>query len=262
MTTERSPEERLHTLTREDAKNWITIGRLLIDLEDQSRAAPSGRPWQDVIRDRLAQVDAPISPGQVYKLRRAIGFLSEHAPDAMDPQNSFPPKISAIEVAERLYRLDPEAGKKALEDVLAPEPATYVDLQKRYAEALKANPEMKSPRQIAWESRRKTDKPLASESIEKTSPSSERPEDAAGSSAEALTSGPSKSLRKKHDDLLSQSWDEGWDAAKEAYSAVIAALNDTITAQTKEIATNADEIEYLQAELEILGKMIRELRGD
>jgi hypothetical protein len=254
-------ERRLKTLTRDDAKNWIVVGCLLLDLEAQSRADPAGLPWQDVVKNRLEELGVSISTGHIYKIRRAVGFLIEHAPDASRLENTSPPKISAIEVAERLYRLDPDAGKKALSDAVGPDPVTYVELQRRYGDALKANPEMKSPRQIAWEGRRNSEKTSiadvkeSSHFLPNTTEKINAPSDQHGS-------GPSATVRKKHEKLLSEAWAEGHRAAEQKYASLISALRNAIETQAEEIMTSALEIQDLEGENAVLAKQIRELRGD
>jgi hypothetical protein len=262
MTDENSAENRLLALTHEDAKDWIVVGRLLLDLESQSRASPSGRPWQDVIRDRLTELNASISSGHVHKLRRAIAFLSKHAPDAISSASSFSPKISAIEVAERLYRLDPNAGKKALADVLAPEPVTYVELQKRYSEALQENPEMKSPRQLAWEARRKTEKTSVEEGKEAPPSFATMPKVEVGLTSDQHFSGPSTTVRQKQAELLSKVWAEGEYAAEQKYASEVKKLRNIIESQAEEISIGAQAIRDLEGEVAVLSKQIRELRGD
>lgn len=252
---------RLQSLTRDDAENWIVIGRLLHDLETHSRADAAGRPWQDVIRSKLAEVGAPISPGHIYKIRRAIRFLIEHAPNAATLENSSPPKISAIEVAERLHRLDQKAGQKALDDVVGPNPVTYVELQKRYADALKEHPEMMSPRQLAWESRRKIDKvPISDLMLPLSSPGVDTPVKA--DTVSTQISGPSAALQKEYDDFLSKAWSEGYKTAEQKYTSQVSALLSTIDIQAEEISLGAQEIKDLEGEIEVLRNKILELRGD
>jgi hypothetical protein len=262
MVDQHEIEKRLTSLTRDDAKNWITIGRLLIVLEAMSRADSSGRPWQDVVRNRLEELGAPISSGHIYKIRRAIGFLIDHAPDAATPENSSPPKISAIEVAERLYRLDPDAGKKALEDVVGPDQVTYVELQKRYNDALEANPEMKSPRQIAWEARRKSEKGPKGEDEQSSPPAPTPSKEKKPALSDQQMTGPSTPVRRALDELLSQAWAEGQQAAERRYASQISAMQNTIKAQAEEIADSVQEIRDLKGEIAVLSKQVNELRGD
>jgi hypothetical protein len=252
-------QQRLLSLTRDDAESWIMIGRLLLDLEAQSRADSNGLPWQDVVRNRLDELGVSVSSGHIYKIRRAVGFLIEHAPDAAAPENSAPPKISAIEVAERLYRLDPAAGKKALNDVVGPDPVTYVELQRRYSDALAAHPEMKSPRQIAWEARRKADKLPR---VDGEEPSAILSKNETVASSDQHQSGPSATMRRKHEKLLLDAWAEGQNAAETEFASQISAMHDTIEAQAEEIALGAQTIQDLEQEIAVLSKQIRELRGD
>lgn len=239
----------------------MTIGRLLYDLEAHSRADAAGHPWQDVIRSKLDEVGAPISPGHIYKIRRAIRFLIEHAPDAATLENSSPPKISAIEVAERLHRLDQKAGEKALNDLLAPSPVTYVELQKRYADALKEHPQMMSPRQLAWESRRKVEKAHPGD-LTVSPPLSNIETPTKADAASTQISGLSTDLKKEYEDLLSKVWSEGYKAAEQKYASQVSALLSTIDIQAEEISLGAQEIKDLEGEIKVLRNKILELRGD
>lgn len=261
MTLEHVAEERLKALTDEDARNWVKIGHTLFDLEASSRSAPSGRAWQDVLSDRLVELEAPISPSHLYKIRRAYRFLHDQAHDALESGMPYPPKISSIEIAERLFRLNPDAGKQALRDALAPQPTPYVELKARYDQALKSSPEMKSPRQIAWEARRRNDG-AASTHVE-ASPTSPAAPSAKASVApqEPMSSGPSAGLRHRSEDLLEAIWQQGWQAAESRYMSELEELRTTVAEQADTIATNEEEISLLQAECQSLAKMVREYRG-
>lgn len=261
MVVQQNTQQRLLSLTRNEAENWLVIGRLLTDLEGQSRADPAGLPWQDVIKNRLDELGVPMSTGHIYKIRRAARFLIEHAPDAIRAENPSPPKISAIEVTERLYRLDPDAGKKALSDVVGPNPVTYVELQKRYGDALKTNPEMKSPRQIAWEVRRKVDKNSVVDGKEPSVALSNTKKETVSPSDQDV-SGPPATMLRQHEKLLLDAWADGQRAAEQTFASQTSALRDMIAAQAEEIATGNQEIQDLKGEIEVLVKQIRELRGD
>ena len=171
----------------------------------------------------------------------------------------MPPKISAVEISERLYRLDPRAGKQALEDALAVNPTPYVELKQRYERVLQSTPEMKSPRQLAWEARRKGKASSLGTSIDNRSAS------AAVGPAETLADqpayGPSAGMRKRLDELLSDVWQEGRRAAEQQYATEIAALRATIHAQAEDIASQAKELKQHEAEIEILVRRVKDLRG-
>ncbi len=238
------PEHSLRDLTQEQAENWVTIGRLLFELEAHSRGDASGRPWQDVLRDKLTELGAPISAGHLYKVRRAYAFLHAHAPGDFVQGEAEAPRISSVEVAERLYRIDVQEGLKALADAVGPTPVPYVDLKKRYDKALENRPEMKSPRQVAWETRRKSSgSPKAPDDVAAEAP--EQPRDNASGQDE--TSGPPQALQKKVSTLFHQAWKAGWDAA---------------TAQREpELDDLRNKVREYQEEIKILASKVRELRG-
>jgi hypothetical protein len=240
------PEQPLHDLTQEQAGNWVTVGRLLFELEAHSRSDSSGKPWQDALRETLTKLGTPISTGHLYKVRRAYAFLHEHAQTDVKWAIAQPPKISSVEVAERLYRVDAQEGLKALADALRPDPIPYVDLKKRYDEALKTRPEMKSPRQVAWETRRKASStPKASE--ENATGAIEQREEALSEPDE--TSGPSATLQKKASTLLGQAWKAGWDAATEHYEPELDELRETVRDQQEEIAVLVEKVHDLRGYL-------------
>jgi hypothetical protein len=62
---------------------------------------PHRLAWQDVVRNRLKDLGAPLSSGHIHELRRSRMFLREHALDAIMASSYFMPIISKIEVAER-----------------------------------------------------------------------------------------------------------------------------------------------------------------
>ncbi|MCZ0962380.1 hypothetical protein [Paracoccus benzoatiresistens] len=238
------PENSLRDLTQEQAKNWVTVGRLLFELEAHSRGDASGRPWQDVLREKLTELGAPISAGHLYKVRRAYAFLHAHAQGYVEQSSAEAPKISSVEVAERLHRLDPQEGLKALADAVGPDPVPYVDLKKRYDEALESRPEMKSPRQVAWETRKKTSgSPKAPDEV--AADATKQPRD--DSLGQDETSGPSQALQKKASTLLQQAWKAGWDAATAQHKPELDELRNKV-------------LEY-QEEIKILARKVRDLRG-
>lgn len=218
--------------------SWLTVGRVLNALERRSRAAPSGSVWQDIVRERLEKAGHPISTGHLYKIRRAHQFLQECAPEAVNQEP--PPKISSVEVAERLYRLDPEAGKRALHDVLGPKPVPYVDIKKRYEEALAAKPEMKSARHIAWD-KRKPD--VSGEELE-----------GAGVS---VGSGAPDDIREISRELA----ESVWGLASRKFQNQIEGLQEKVSALEEELESLKEDNRILQEEAESLALMVRELRG-
>lgn len=230
-------ERNLLELTKKQSGNWALVGMLLLELESQSRTDATGRPWQDRLLDRLLEVNASISAGHLYKIRRAATFLQEQAQGAIRQAIEYPPKISSIEVAERLFRIDQHKGLQALHDALGPDPVPYIDLKKRYDEALTAHPEMRSPRQIAWEARRK-----ATGAIKKPNEASE---DQDNKTEKQL--GPSGAIHEQVLSILAKSWKEGWEAA--------------LSQNMSEIEELRDQLREREEEIKILVRKVRDLRG-
>lgn len=252
-------ETHLALLDGEDAaKNWLTVGRVLSALERQSRAGPSGKLWQDIVQERLEKAGHPVSTGHLYKIRRAYQVLEELAPEAVNQEP--PPRISAIEVAERLHRFDPEAGKQALQDALGPKPVPYVDLKKRYDEVLEAKPELKSARHIAWE-KRKPDGPPSEKGGDK-------PEAASGSAPTKVELGhlsevpqPPDDIRRASGEFAEKTWREAWSMAKHQFEKRIDELQQKILSLEDELDLTKEENRLNQEEVDNLARKVREMRG-
>lgn len=236
------------SLTDEQARNWIDVARVLSSAESTSKVSPEGRPWQEVLQERLKALGQTVSIGHLAKIRRAYEFLQKNAPVSVSDERIQAARVSAVEVADRLHRISPEQGKKALEDLLADEPVTYVELQSRYAAALDANPQKRSLRQLAWAARK---------------------EGAAGGADAKLTAsppqniskherrGPSDKLRKTLAELTQQAWIEGWDAATRETDAEIAEKDLRIEDLMKTVAGLESDKRFLESENETLEEEIR-----
>ncbi|MBB75662.1 MAG: hypothetical protein CMJ75_14245 [Planctomycetaceae bacterium] len=228
-------EAHLQALDGTEGQDWLTIGRTLASLEAHSRSAPSGKPWPDVVRERLEQAGHPISPGHLSKIRRAHAFMTEHGPQPLDLEKA--PKISSIEVAERLFRLDEDAGTKALSDALARDPVAYVELKRRYDEVLASRPQMRSPRQLAWEARR-------------SSSGSEKNADASKVGTGNLPEIKPVPVPPFPDDLrdstmvhMQSLWQAGWQAAEHVYL-------DKLRDAQRLIEEHETELKFIREELE------------
>lgn len=149
-------KEILSTLTSDNAGDWQFVGELMKRLNQVSMVSQQGRPWHDVVLEALAQHGNEISSGHLHRIRRAFTFLEAGMWRRNIPKDRIHlAKISSIDLAERLYQLDEDAGFDALELCLdIKNPATKVDVQKIYEDYLKKHPEKKSPMQAAWDRRR------------------------------------------------------------------------------------------------------------
>lgn len=250
-------ETHLRALDGDTAASWLTVGRVLSALERQSRAAPSGSPWQDIVRERLERAGQPVSTGHLYKIRRAHQFLEECAPEAVtqDP----PPRISSVEVAERLYRLDPEAGKQALHDILGPKPITYLDIKKRYEGVLEAKPEMKSARHIAWDRRKPDDGSLGSEA--RTDSTAHPPKAVAEHTAPRDVPKLPAAIGQISGDLAEVAWRYAWKLAQTTFEAQTAELQERVAALEEELGLLKEDNRMLQEEAENLARKVEELGG-
>ncbi|MBM2294906.1 hypothetical protein JQX09_23540 [Sulfitobacter pseudonitzschiae] len=253
-------EKYLRELDGDGGKNWVVIGHVLSELEKHSRSSTSGQAWQDVVKERLAAAGSAVSAGHMYKIRRAYKFLEEQEVDAL--HLNVVPKISAIEVSERLFRLDAESGREALSDALAEVPIAYVDLKKRYESVLESKPEMKSPRQLAWEARRSSDK-----TPEKTAAAVAvgHGQEGEGVSREAEGVGaPSlpDELLKSAQNHTQMVWVAGWRAAEQHFRSEIESLRGQIEEQMREKSVFEQTLTDYEGEMEVLTRMVRDLRGD
>lgn len=252
-------EDTLKQLDDADVSDWVTIGRVLTSLENRSRTEPSGRPWQEVVKERLSKLGGTISSGKLYKIRRAYRFLEEVRPDALSLKT--PPRISSVEVSERLYRLEEDAGRQALADALGPKPAPYVGLKQRYDDALAANPEMRTPRHVAWEARRRSQstsdeeasnaraEPVSQGNIPPPEMPVPEPPDLPGQYREGLQG------------LLAMVWRDAWRAAERRFKAEHDELKRKIAAQAAELDVAQEEARLAHEEVQVLADKVRLLRG-
>lgn len=251
-------ETYLTRLDGDAGTNWLTVGGVLSALEHRSRAGPAGKLWQDIVQERLEKAGHPVSTGHLYKIRRAYQVLEELAPEAV--RQEPPPRISSIEIAERLHRLDPQAGKQALQDALGPKPASYVSLKKRYDEALEANPELKSARHIAWERRKPDGSPPESGDRAETSSGGKSIQ----MGAEPLSVVPQlpDDIQRASDELTKKTWNVAWTMAKHQSETQINELQQDVLSLRKELDLTKEENGMLQEEIDILARKVRELRGN
>lgn len=150
----------LESLTQQNADNWATVASVLIALEAVSSASPDGRSWHDVVAARLTELGHPVSLGHLRKIKRVWRFIlaqgSKITTDGrpLGPADMDKASLLAIETTVRLHDLDPQAGLEALKDCLSGLPNS--EIQSRLQSAQTTYPERLSPRQIGWNTRRKT----------------------------------------------------------------------------------------------------------
>lgn len=149
-------EPILQRLGLRAADDWLTLGRVLVDLERVSRASEDGNSWQTEVSKRLKSLGHEMSAGHLYKVRRVYDFLEEGVRKlGLDTNCMAGAKLSSLEVAERLYRLDPVAGEAALAACLRPsDPAGLAEIKAMYDRHVAAHPERMTPRQLGWMARR------------------------------------------------------------------------------------------------------------
>jgi len=252
-------EKYLRELHGDGAKNWIVIGYVLSKLEKHSRSSTSGRPWQEVVRARLADAGFTVSGGHMYKIRRAYRFLAEQNVDALHLKTV--PKISSIEIAERLFRIDEEAGRSALSDALAEAPTPYVDLKKRYDELLKAKPEMKSPRQLAWEARRSSSRAPETSTGAAIVKSEQEDEGVEQKIGDRSAPNIPEEILEAAQCHAQEIWLAGWEAAESHFKLEIDGLRRLLGLQLEEKSLLERELKDHEAEIDVLARKVKDLRG-
>lgn len=151
-----SPEVLLDQLDQKGADpGWLRVADVLTGLERKSRRGPDGRAWLEIVREHLEALGHPRTTGHLRKMRRAYAFLQT----AIASRDKVPDEdalervaLTALETAERIARLDPEAGQAAIDACL--NGATAAKLEALYAQVRTTQAAQLTPRQLAWEARR------------------------------------------------------------------------------------------------------------
>lgn len=252
---DKTPEEDLlKALTADRAACWIDVAETLAGLEALSRVSQNGRAWHDVMKDHLATLGLQISSGHIYKIRRAYSFLKKHVPSGMSVDQLRRVKVSAVEVSERLFRLDPAAGLRALHEAVADDPTPYVELHARYESAMAAQPAMKSPRQLAWDTRRSGHPPKVEAGNQTAEGEKKKTSRSHGPLVASHEPVPSQELTAAATTLLQQSWAEG-------RSAGLAENRELIRQKDEEIDELRRIVEDLKSDFKILYPAFLEWRG-
>jgi len=136
--------------------DWRTLGQVLSQLDAVSQVASDGRTWVDVVHHHMKEIGAPVSKGHLHKVRRAYAFLVSGIDFLELPADRKQlAKISSVELAQRLYQHDTEAGMDALAACLDNEkPAALWQIQELYDEYIHKHPDAQNPLQAAWKMRR------------------------------------------------------------------------------------------------------------
>ncbi|SFQ77838.1 hypothetical protein SAMN05421764_12029 [Donghicola eburneus] len=146
----------LATLSRAQLGSWVAVGRTLYFLEQNGLQDAEGTPWFNRLLRRLESLGQPVSPGHIYKVRRSFVFLFKNCGElgyTLDQCERA--KISSVELAERLFKVDQKAGLSALGACLRqPKPATAAEIREQYFQTRSQAPDGKNKRNTAWESRK------------------------------------------------------------------------------------------------------------
>lgn len=149
-------ERMLATLSRAQLGSWVAVGRTLYFLEQNGLQDADGTPWFNRLLRRLDSIGQPVSPGHIYKIRRSFVFLFENCGElgyTLDQCERA--KISSVELAERLFKVDQKAGLSALGACLRqPKPATAAEIREQYFQTRSQSPDSKNKRNTAWEGRK------------------------------------------------------------------------------------------------------------
>ncbi len=153
----RSPDEILASLDPQSVKDWQAVGSVIYGLERKGRIAPDGRPWIALVKDRLENLQHPVSMGHLHKIRRSYEFLSNGLRSLKVPaEQARQARISSVEIADRLYNLDHEEGLGALAACIDPQrPATAAEISRRYQTYVEKHPEKLTVLQASWKQRKK-----------------------------------------------------------------------------------------------------------
>jgi len=149
----------LAKLDEKEGGNWLTVARVLTALEAQSRRGPDGRVWLDIVMQRLEQTGQKKTPGHLRKMRRAFAHLRDALPHLDLDEDTVVEQaigLTALETAERIARLDRDAGRAALRECITG--ASSAKLQQMYDAARAEHADQMTARQLAWETRRQTSK--------------------------------------------------------------------------------------------------------
>lgn len=219
-------EEILNSLSERSSDDWQSVGRALVRLERISRASRSGAPWHSVVSDRLEAVGRQMSDGHLHKVHRVYQFLESRVDVLGIPRERMQQaKLSSVEVAERLFRLDTDAGDAALALCLRErQPAGLSEVKAVYEEHLARHPEQMNRRQAGWIARRNADR-SEGEEREKSEPRV----------PEVATSSGQKTDIETH-----------FSKVEADVAALLSALKAELTARDERIRVLEDEIEQLK----------------
>lgn len=145
-----SPETLLASIDAASARQWFAVGKLLALIEAESRVAPDGRPWADHLQDRLSELGASRSPGHIRKIRTACQFLKQGGVAEADWDRVL---LTSVDLAQRIAALDPQREAEVRRMCL--DGASPTDLQVLYDRVRDEKTRQLSPRQLAWDRRRK-----------------------------------------------------------------------------------------------------------
>lgn len=135
---------------------WLAIGDALAELEELSLRAENGRSWQQVLLDDLEARGHQVTAGHLHKLKRVRNFVRRYPGQrALTDAQIYKAQISAIEIAERLHKLDADAGWQMFEECL--DGLSFADAKRRYDKFQDEHQDVLPPRQAAWRKKRELD---------------------------------------------------------------------------------------------------------
>lgn len=147
------PAEPQHSGRKTMQPAWLAIGDALAELEELSARAENGRSWQQFLLDDLEAQGHQVTAGHLHKLKRVRNFVRRYRGQRnLTDAQIYRAQISALEIAERLHKLDADAGWKMFDECL--DGLSFADAKRRYDKFQDGHQDVLPPRHAAWRKKR------------------------------------------------------------------------------------------------------------
>jgi hypothetical protein len=276
------PTEQQNSGRRTMQPAWLAIGDALAQLEDLSVRSENGRSWLEFLLEDLAAQGHQITAGHIHKLKRVRNFVRRYpGKRQLTDTDIYKAQISALEIAERLHRLDADAGWKMFEECL--NGLSFADAKRQYDKFQDEHQDVLPPRQAAWLKKRKFDheetdadgpKHDVSRAVQALHPKQHSKSDkdlslisvASTHRTKPATapspSGISDEISQQMSELLDRAWQDGRATAFRETQQTIANRDARIKELLEEVALYKEEAEELEVQMQITVKKYRECMGD
>lgn len=141
------------------SETWLLLGDALARLDELGPYSTDGRPWTEVVQEAYEKFGyGSVSVGHLQKVRRVRNFVRKGL-KALDlpitDADVAATQMSALEVAERLYTLDPRRGAKALVACIRGE-RKFVDMRREYDAYVEENADRLPSKRATWLKKRRS----------------------------------------------------------------------------------------------------------